>query len=237
MKSYKKIFIILLCVSFVLIAVSAIVLFAVQPEGTVADLIFFILIIGIALLIGDCIIFAVKKQQTNRSGAVINAFINLGGGIYVQGECGSKNRDKKNATKNATSFATALFFAATLGTGVYALSDSRSKMEFIISENEMYGCEMKQSATVGYEYKTIDELKTVFKPVYKGWFAKHTIAQKNGKIILTGADGQCYISLDLSSCNAGKERLLNALENVFGVPHNGASQVVKDNSPSPFEEL
>lgn len=220
MKSFKKIFIILLCVSFVLIAVSAIVLFAVKPEGTVADLIFFILIIGVALLIGDCVIFAVKKQRLKRSGAVINSFNNLGNGIYVQGECGSKNQDKKDAAKNAASFATALFFAATLGTGVYALSDSRSKMEFIIAENEMYGCEMKQSATIGYEYKTLDELKTVFKPVYKGWFAKHTITQKNGKIILTGADGQCYISFDLSSCNAGKERLLTALESVFGTPSN-----------------
>lgn len=217
MKSYKKIFIILLCVSFVLMAVSATVLFTVKPEGTIADLIFFILIIGVALLIGDCVTFAIKKQQAKRGGNVINSFNNFGNGIYVQGECGSKNQDKMNAAKNATSFATALFFASTLGTGVYALSDSRSKMEFIIVENEMYGCEMKQSATIGYEYKTIDELKTNFKPVYKGWFARHTVTQKNNKIILTGADGQYYIAFDLSSCNTDKNQLLTALENVFGI--------------------
>lgn len=224
MKSYKKLFIILLCIALVLIAVSVILFFTINPDGAIADLIFFIFVIGISALIGACVTFAIKKQQSKRGSYAINCFKNLGESIYVQGECGSKSNDKKEATENATSFAVALFFASTLGTGVYSLSNSRSKMEFIIVKDEMYGCEMKESATIGYGYKTIDELKTVFKTVYKGWFAKHTVSQKNGKIILTGADGQCYISFDLSSCSTDKEHLLTALENVFGVSCNNTEK-------------
>lgn len=220
MKFYNKLFVILLCISIFLMAISAILFFTVNTDGVIADLIFFIFIIGISVLIGACITFAIKKQQVKRGCAVFNCFKNLGNGIYVQAECGNKNQDKTQAAKNATSFAAALFFASAFGTGVYALSDSRSKMEFILIGNEMYGCEMKQSATIGYNYKTIDDLKTVFKAVYKGWFAKHTITQKNGKVILTGADGQCYISFDLSSCSTDKNQLLTALENIFGAPSN-----------------
>ena len=75
---------------------------------------------------------------------------------------------------------------------------------------------MHQSAFIGYNYAPIDNIKTSFQPVYKGWFAKHTLTQKAGELILTGADGNCYISFNLKSCNVDKKRLIAALENTFG---------------------
>ena len=74
--------------------------------------------------------------------------------------------------------------------------------------------------------------------VYKGWFARHTVEVKRKKVILTGADGHSYFSFDLNTCNVSKERLLSALETVFGTPENSAE--ISQNtppSPSPFEEF
>lgn len=216
MSSRKKIFIILLGASLVITAAPLIVLFVVNPKGAIADLCSVVILAGLCLLIGDCVTYALKNQQNKRSGEVLASFKNLGDGIYVQGICGSKKRDNADAAKNATSFACALFFVATAGVGVCALTDARTQMEFAIVGDEMYGSEIRQSATVGYKYAPIDTLKTSFRPVYKGWFAKHAITQKAGRLILTGADGQCYISFDIKSCNVDKKKLIAALENTFG---------------------
>ncbi|MDE7380342.1 MAG: hypothetical protein K2N14_04740 [Clostridia bacterium] len=212
----KRIFIILLCVSIVVTAVPLTIILTINPKGAIGDLATVITLAGFALFSVNIVTYLIRNQQNKRGGEVLSAFKNLGDGIYVQAICGSKKRDMSDAAKNATSFACALFFYAAAGIGVYALTDARTRMEFILVGNEMYGSEMHQSAFIGYNYAPIDNIKTSFQPVYKGWFAKHTITQKAGELILTGADGNCYISFNIKSCSVDKKRLIEVLENTFG---------------------
>lgn len=227
MNTRKKIFIILLCVSIVVFVVPFTILIVLNPKGAVKDLLSVIALAGFSLLIGNCITYIIKNQQTKRGNEVIAAFKNIGDGIYVQGICGSKKRDRADAAENATSFACALFSVAAAGAGVAVLTDARTQMEFVIVGDEMYGSEIKQSLTIGYTYAPLDNMKTSFQPVYKGWFAKHTITQRAGELILTGADGQCYISFNIKSCSVDKKRLIAALENTFGIQENHSELATK----------
>ncbi len=229
MNPRKRIFIILLCVSIVVTAVPLTVILTINPKGAVGDLVAAITLAGFALFSANIVTYMIKNQQNKRGGEVIAAFKNLGNGIYVQGICGSKKRDNADAAKNATSFACALFSVAAAGAGVAVLTDARTQMEFVIVGDEMYGSEIRQSAFIGYSYVRLDNIKTSFQPVYKGWFARHTITQKAGELILTGADGNCYISFNIKSCNVDKKKLIEALENTFGIQEKHSESATKPN--------
>lgn len=234
MKANKKLFIILLCVSVVIAIAGAVLAFWLEPEiwDTDGNIGAFIMLAGISLLSFAIINFVLKSRLDKRYNAVKRSFENLGEGIYVQGTCGNKAQDGADAAKNTSGFGGALLFASLFGTGVWAVHNSRTMLEFYIVGNDMYAGVFKLGLW-GYEYNPVEDMRVV----YKGWFARHTVEIKGKKIILTGADGQSYFSFDLNSCSADKEKLLAEITNVFGVATNAEESKTADGGSSPFGDL
>lgn len=230
MKANKNVFIILLCISVVVIAAGAVIAFL--TEQPVSDIGAWVILVGVTLLLFAIISFTLKTRLVKRYNVVKNSFANLGEGIYVQGTCGSKAQDRADGAKNAAGFGGALLFASLFGAGVWTVHNSRKRLEFYIAGNEMYAGIFTLGAW-GYEYNPVDDMRTV----YKGWFAKHTVEVKRKQIILTGADGHSYFSFDLSTCNTSKEKLLSELTNIFGTPANAEEIKKNTDDTSPFGDL
>ena len=239
MKPNYKLYIVIIIISSLVFAAFA-VFFALIAANIIEtanndfyeDLSSWGIFIGLIPLLFASIFLHLKRKVYKRACAVLQRYKNMGEGVYVQGYYGNKKADKNDRMHNTVSTLGALSFAAAFGVGAYTIKNSRIKSEFFIVNGEMYVNGIADDG-FGDVYMPVDEMHTV----YKGWYARHEIAVNKKSVTVTGADGDSFIYLDLKTCSTDRNGLLTALENVFGVPYNGASQITKDNSHSPFEEL
>jgi len=189
--------------------------------------------IGLTPLIFASIYLHLGRKVYKRRCAVVQRYKNMGNGVYVQGYYGNKAADKADRIHNNVSVLGAMTFAAIFGVGAYTVKNSRIKAEFFMVNGEMYVNGIN-NGNWGDGYIPIDDMHSV----YKGWFARHEVQDYKKGIVVTGADGQSFIYLDLKTCSTDREGLLTALDEVFGKAKND-SEIKRDTtpSPSPFGDL
>ncbi|MDE7168019.1 MAG: hypothetical protein K2O28_04140 [Clostridia bacterium] len=172
-------------------------------DGKFAIIALFTGIVGVGLLLITVLCYTTETKNAKVKNNVLQQIKDtLGNGILVTGQFGNKAVNRKATAKTTASFIGAVVSATVFGWGRYTVYGRTYKNDYILTETSIYTFFRNK-----YNNVTNDIKSALPNPV---------IAEKKGKIYITGDTKNVFLSVKLSKDKAQNAEILNDLQHIFG---------------------